>query len=108
VRLVIFHPQARDIIRRFPKDVRNRLGRVLYTLQLGELIGMPQSRPMPVVARNVAEMRLRSTDGSYRVFYYTAAPEGILVFHAFVKKSQRTPPIEIRLARKHLEELIHA
>jgi phage-related protein len=42
------------------------------------------------------------------VFYYTAAPEGVLVFHAFAKKTQRTPPLEIELARKRLKELRHA
>jgi hypothetical protein len=47
-------------------------------------------------------------DGIYRAFYYTAAPQGILVFHAFVKKTQRTPPLEIELGRKRLKELLDA
>ncbi|MGD0048010.1 MAG: type II toxin-antitoxin system RelE/ParE family toxin [Bryobacteraceae bacterium] len=38
-------------------------------------------------------------DGIFRVFYYTALSRGILVFHAFVKKTQRTPPLEMELAR---------
>ena len=42
------------------------------------------------------------------VFYYTASPRGVLVFHAFVKKTQRTPPLEIELARKRLQELLNA
>ena len=48
----------------------------------------------------------RSADGIYRAFYYTAAPQGVLVFHAFIKKTRRTPPLEIELGRKRLKELL--
>jgi len=44
----------------------------------------------------------------FRVFYYTASPLGVLVFHAFAKKTQRTPPLEMELARKCLKELLNA
>jgi phage-related protein len=63
---------------------------------------------MPEVAPGVSELRVRGEDGIYRAFYYTASPEGILVFHAFLKKTQRTPPLEIDLARKRLKELLDA
>ncbi len=69
---------------------------------------MPNSRPMPAVAAGVSELRVQGDDGIFRVFYYTAAPEGVLVFHAFVKKTPRTPPLEIELARKRLKELLDA
>jgi len=75
---------------------------------MGELIGMPNARAMPAVAAGVSELRLKGEDGSYRAFYYTASSKGVLVFHAFVKKTQRTPPIEIEQARKRLKELINA
>jgi phage-related protein len=104
VRPIVFHPKALDAIRRFPKEARIRLGRGLFRLQ----IGMPNSRPMPGVAVGVSELRVRVEDGSYRVFYYTASPQGILVFHAFVKKTQRTPPLEMDLARKRLKEFLDA
>jgi phage-related protein len=68
-------------------------------MQLGEQVGMPNSRPMPAVAPGVSELRARGEDGIFRVFYYTALSRGILVFHAFVKKTQRTPPLEMELAR---------
>lgn len=107
VRPVIFHPKARDVIRRFPKEARVRLGRGLFRLQVGERIAMPDSRPMPTVAAGVPELRARGEDG-IRVFYCTAAPQGVLVFHAFVKKTRRSPPLEIELAKKRLKELLDA
>ena len=42
------------------------------------------------------------------MFYFTAAAKGILVFHAFAKKTQRIPPLEIELAKKRLKELLDA
>jgi phage-related protein len=75
---------------------------------MGETIAMPNSRPMPEVAAGVSELRVRGEDGIFRVFYCTAAPEGVLVFHAFVKKTRQTPPLEIELARKRLKELLNA
>ncbi len=67
---------------------------------------MPLSRPMPGVAPGVSELRLHSEDGQFRTFYYTAHAQGILVIHAFAKKTRQTPPAEIGLGRRRLKELI--
>ena len=69
---------------------------------------MPQSRAMPDVAVGVSELRVRGHDGIYRAFYYIASAQGVLVFHAFMKKTQRTPPLEVDLARTRLKELLDA
>ena len=69
---------------------------------------MPNARPMPAVAAGVSELRIRGENGSFRVFYFTATAKGVLVFHAFEKKTQRTPPLEIELAKKRLKELLDA
>ena len=108
VRPVILHPKARDAIRRFPKEARFRLGRSLFRLQMGEKIVLPHARPMPTVAAGVSELRVKSQDGIFRVFHCAAASRGVLVFHAFAKKTQRTPPLEIELARKRLKEILDA
>ena len=108
VRPIVFHPKARDEIRRFPVEVRSRIGRGLFRLQIGETLGMPAARPMPTVGSGVSELRVKGEDGTFRVFYFTATAKGVLVFHAFAKKTQRTPPLEIELAKKRLKELLDA
>jgi len=62
VRPVIFHPKARDAIRRFPKEARVRLGRGLFRLQMGEQNAMPNSRPMPAIGAGVSELRVKGED----------------------------------------------
>ena len=69
---------------------------------------MPNSRRMPAVAVGVSELRVKGADGSFRAFYYTASSQGVLVFHAFGKKTQRTPPLEIEVAKRRLKELLDA
>ena len=66
---------------------------------------MPLSKSMHSVAKGVSELRIKGSDGIYRVFYLVKSESGILVFHAFIKKTQKTPPLEIELARTRLREL---
>ena len=68
---------------------------------------MPLSRPMPSIEPGAAELRIRDRAGIYRAFYYSRSPRGILVFHAFVKKTQATPIRELDLGKKRLKELLH-
>jgi phage-related protein len=95
------------VIRSFPKPVRVALGGAILDLQHGAQIGMPLSRPMPDVKPGVHELRVRDPSGAFRAFYYLKSSRGVLVFHAFEKKSQKTPAGEIRLGRKRLEEILY-
>ena len=107
MKAAILHPAARAAIRSFPEDVRQELGKAIYDLQKGEVLPMPLSRPMASIEPGAAELRIRDRAGIYRVFYYSRSPRGILVFHAFVKKTQGTPMRELNLGRKRLKELLH-
>jgi len=61
---------------------------------------------MSSVAAGVNELRIRDRAGIYRVFYYTKVADLVLIFHAFVKKTQKTPQSEIALAQERLKELL--
>jgi len=103
---VIWHPKARDEISQFPKSIRDELGYLIFRLQKGDVLDMPYSKPMPSVGRGVYELRSRGQDGIYRVFYYQKFESGILVFHCFKKKTDKTPVKEIEQGRKNLKEFI--
>ena len=102
----VFHPKARVAIRAFPEDVRRELGKIIFDLQKGEKLSMPLSRPMPSVAAGVEELRVKDRSGAYRVFYYAKLADSVLIFHAFAKKTQKTPLHEIALARNRLREML--
>src|SRR5438477_2623124 len=102
----IFHPAARLAIRGFPSQVRRTLGQAIWDLQRGLRVGMPLSKPMPSVAPGVAELRVKDATGAYRAFYITSSGAAVIVFHAFTKKTQKTPLNEIRTGRKRLKEML--
>jgi phage-related protein len=106
LKTVEFHKDARRVIRSFSKDIRVEFGSALIKVQVGMTLGMPISRPMPDIEPGVHEFRFRDSSGIQRVFYYTKSQRGILVFHAFTKKTQKTPQSEIMLGRKRLKEML--
>ena len=106
MRAAIFHPAARDAIRGFPLDVRRAVGKAIWELQQGVRLGMPLSKSMPAVVAGAEELRVKDASGAYRAFYYVRSKRGILIFHAFQKKTQKTPPAEINLGARRLKELL--
>lgn len=50
------------------------------------------------------ELRLKSHEGIARVFYCTVVERQIVMLHEFVKKTDKTPPKELALARKRMKE----
>lgn len=106
MKAAIFHPRVRQDIKAFPEDVRREFGKAIFDLQKGSNLGMPLSRPMPDVALGIEELRVRDPSGIYRTFYYKKSKRGILILHAFGKKTQKTPPREMEIARKRLKEML--
>ncbi len=105
MKAAIFHPKARDVLRRFPIGIRRELGKLIHDLQKGITLGPPVSEPMNIVAKGVKELRVRDELGAYRTLYFTRSSRGILIFHAFKKKTQKTARREIDLGRKRLKEM---
>ena len=51
------------------------------------------------------EMRLTGRDGIARAIYVTASGRRIIVLHAFVKKTQKTPKSALALATARMKEM---
>jgi phage-related protein len=103
----IFHPKAREIIKTFPLEVKKTIGKSILDLQKGYKLTLPLSKPMPSIGLGVEELRIKDSSGAYRVFYYKKYAYGVLVFHAFVKKTQKTPAHEIDIGKKRLKEMLY-
>jgi phage-related protein len=102
----IFHPKAREAFRSFSREIRFALGDAISDLQHGEALGMPLARPMPSVGSGVFELRAKDRSGTYRAFYVVNSARGVLVFHAFEKRTQKTPRHEIELGQARLREML--
>ena len=62
---------------------------------------------MPSVAIGVEELRIRDRAGIFRDFCYARLARGVLVFHAFTKKTAQTPRNQLELEKKRLKELLY-
>ena len=60
---------------------------------------------MSRVGTGVKEIRVRATNGAFRVMYL-ATPTTVFVLHGFVKKSRRTTEQDIWVARQRLKAIL--
>jgi len=72
------------------RKARIETGFLLRKLQLGEMLSMPQSRPMADIGKCCHELRIVDTNAIWRIIYRTD-PDAILVLEVFSKKSRETP-----------------
>ncbi len=101
-----FHNQVAKEIDGLDIFTKRKLAELFALLCEGQSLGMPVSRPMPDIANGVHELRIKSRNGQYRVFYFTKHSDAILIFHAFTKKTQTTPHRQMELAKTRLLELL--
>lgn len=52
------------------------------------------------------EIKFRSTESGYRIFYVMLEKDLMVWLHAFSKKTQKTPKLELELARKRMKEVL--
>ncbi len=91
----------REWLTELPLDDRRVIGRDMAKVQFGWPIGLPLCRPL---SGGLWEVRSSlPSKREARVLFGFHAGE-LIALHAFVKKTQRTPPEELALARQRLKE----
>lgn len=90
-------------VRSWPREVKKDFSTILTKLQKHETVGYPDTKYMGIIGPGVFEIRLLGRDGIYRAFYVLKSEIGVLVFHAFKKKSQKTPKQEIETGKQRLK-----
>lgn len=92
---------VRDWLKDLDKDSKRAIGEDIKTLQFGWPIGMPLARKMD---DNLWELRSKLDKGIARIFF-TVYRNKLVLLHGFAKKSQKTPPKELSLAKRRLNKL---
>lgn len=87
-----------------PLDMQAKFLRIV---ELIEAKGLEQIREPYVkhIQDKLWEMRMKGRDGISRALYVTASGRRVVVVRVFIKKTQKTPPREIRLALQRAEEV---
>ena len=86
-----------DELAGLPADLRAKF---MHIAELLEGLGPFQVREPYVkpLGGKLFEMRMKGKSGIARAIYTPASGERLVVLHAFVKRSQKTPPSAIRTA----------
>ena len=84
----------------FSKAARLEAGFLIRPLQHGRLLGLPHSRPMPILGARCHELRITDLDKIWRIFY-RADSDAIVVIEVIAKKTPTTPKptIDLCIAR---------
>lgn len=89
-----------------PEGLRGRFFALTDRMEChGANLGLPHTKAF---GDGLFELRLKSTEGIARVFYCTLVNQRIVMLCSFIKKSQKTPARELRIARIRMEEIKHA
>ena len=71
-------------------------------IEQGPNLGEPHTKAF---GEGLFELRMKGAEGIARVFYCTLIGRRIVMLHSFVKKSEKTPPRERRIAETRLKEV---
>ncbi|MEL7068155.1 MAG: type II toxin-antitoxin system RelE/ParE family toxin [Cyanobacteria bacterium J06581_3] len=86
-----------------PPGLQAKYFRLADSLEkFGANLGMPRTRAM---SDGLFELRVQGKEGIARVFCCTLTGKRIVVLHGFVKKTQKTPQKELKIAQRRLKEI---
>lgn len=71
-------------------------------IEYGPNLGLPHT---DAFGGGLFELRLKGAEGIARVFFCTMVGQEIIILHSFIKKTQKTPEKELKLAKKRMKEL---
>ena len=97
-----FAGTALNELRDFTTDAKRKAGFQLDRVQHG--LEHEDWKPMQTIAAGVREIRIRTSDGAYRVIYTAKIGNAVYVLHAFQKRTQKTEQRHIELARRRVTE----
>ena len=72
---------------------------------LGPNLGAPHTKAF---GEGLFELRLKGAEGIARVFFCALVAKRIVMLHSFIKKSDKTPLRERKIAEARLKEVKHA
>jgi len=103
VKAVVFIGSSCEDLAAFPREARRRAGHELFMVQQGR--SPADFKPFPAVGPGVCEIRVRDRLGAFRVMYVATFHDAVYVLHAFQKKTQKTAPADIELAKRRYASL---
>ena len=102
-RITYYNAAVRDEINALPMTLRARYAVMTSRMtEYGANLGEPHTEAF---GGGLFELRLKGAEGIARVFYCTQVGQRIVMLHSFIKKTQKTPARERKIAETRLKEI---
>lgn len=88
---------VREWLREMDRDDRKVIGEDIKLVQFRWPLGMPLVRKLEA---DLWEMRTHLSGGRITRIFFTVGKTKVVLLHGFIKKSQKTPANELKLARE--------
>lgn len=92
---------VRDWLQSLSQEDKKQIGEDIKTVQFGWPLGLPLIRKLD---SDLWEVRSRLSNRIARIIF-TVESSYMVLLHGFIKKSQKTPQNELRLAKERLAKL---
>ncbi|MDU9048429.1 MAG: type II toxin-antitoxin system RelE/ParE family toxin [Candidatus Electrothrix sp. Rat3] len=89
---------VREWLKQLDKEDRKVIGEDIKTVQFGWPLGMPLVRK---IEKGLWEVRVR-LDGRIARILFTSHDGLMVLLHGFIKKTQKTPTSELKVARQRM------
>ena len=91
-------------VRALPADMQARLLRFADIIEQAGFEALPRDSVRHLEGK-LWELRMMGRDGIARAIYVTAVGRRVVVVRVFIKKTQKTPPRELEIARQRAKEV---
>mgnify|MGYP001277060243 CR=1 FL=1 len=101
-----YNQSVKDDIEEFPMGIKKRYFNLTdRMIEYGPNLGEPHTKAL---GDGLFEIRAKGQEGIGRAFYCTVIGKRIVVLHAIIKKSQKTPKNDLDLAKRRMKEVQNA
>ncbi|HQT82407.1 MAG TPA: type II toxin-antitoxin system RelE/ParE family toxin [Ferrovaceae bacterium] len=101
--ILYYDEQVQKDIMSLPDTLQARyIGLTNRMIEHGPNLGLPHT---DAFGGGLFELRLKGVEGIARVFFCTMVEQEIVMLHSFIKKTQKTPEKELKIAKSRMKEL---
>jgi phage-related protein len=100
--IIYYSHEVQEDIMNLPVTLQARyIGLTDRMIEQGPNLGLPHT---DAFGGGLFELRLKGAEGIARVFFCTMMGQEIVMLHSFIKKTQKTPEKELKLAKQRMKE----
>ena len=101
--ILYYNEQVQEDIMNLPDTLQARyIGLTSRMIEHGPNLGLPHTDSF---GSGIFELRLKGVEGIARVFFCMMVEKKIVMLHSFIKKTQKTPDKELKIAKSRMKEL---